>query len=267
MRNYFIIFLLIWTTTTINSCQDLARDNPLDPKNPDAETNQITLIENFIVTNTKVGAAFPVFTQNSLDALYQLKGTYGDKIAILEYHMTPSDPTYADSFAVWDSTTVKTRYNDYRGSQNRGFPHTFFNGFAKSVQGASAKETVASRYNEILDPASLNKSTTYLTLSKSWSGNTLTIDGKLAQYGSKDLPNVQLEYIVYEDLGSIFGHYSVRKILTPHESISSVTGGDIINIPTKTVDLPSHFDHDKIGVIVLIRDTVSKKIIQSNIAK
>ncbi len=252
----------------ILSCSDLKRDNPIDPKNPDAEDKQIALVEDFIIVNTKPGGpVFPEYTKNSQDALNELKVVYDDQLLVLEYHMTPTDTNYADSLAVYDELEIKTRYNTYRGAQGRGFPHAFFNGSAKSIQGASAKDVAKSRYNDIVDSIAGAKSKTRVEAKKSFNGNELKIDVKLAQYGSLDRNNIDVEYIVFEDKGIASGHYSVREIISPSEAVTLVAAGSVLDLPQKSTTLPSFFDKTKIGVIVLVRDQLSKKIIQSNIAE
>ena len=106
-------------------CTDLSRDNPLDPKNPNAEADQIAVVQNFVVNNTKNTVA-PPYVNYSQDALYDLKLRYADKMLILEYHMAPTDTAFRDSFATADN---EFRYTtEYHGSTPRGFPHAFFNG-------------------------------------------------------------------------------------------------------------------------------------------
>ena len=135
-------------------CADLKRDNSLDAKNPNAEADQIAVVENFVITNTK-GTSEPPYVGYSQEALYELKGKYTDGMLMLEYHMTPADTSYQDSLALSEN---ELRYNnEYRGSALRGFPHAFFNGKQMGIQGSSSKDVAKNRYETILDTMTIHK--------------------------------------------------------------------------------------------------------------
>ncbi|MCB0834336.1 MAG: hypothetical protein KDC45_12795 [Bacteroidetes bacterium] len=245
----------------IPGCKDLAHDNPLDPNNPDGKADQIVVVENYIIKNTKSGTVAPPYNQYSQDALYGLTDIYDERMLILEYHMIPVDTAYQDSLATADN---EFRYvNEYQGGANRGFPHTFFNGKQKAIQGASNSDLVRTRYQAVLDSATAQKVGFFCYAEQSISGSMLTIDVQLVRYGTEtNLEDVRIEYIVFENKGGS-SQFTVRKILAP--ASASLPAGKIFEPPAKSVDIAG-FDVSKTGVVVMIKDPTSKRVLQANLA-
>ena len=75
------ILLLIASFFIFNVCQDIPRDNVLDPKNPESSTRQIITVEAFVNTNNELS-----YNQNMLNALDLLDEKYPDKLSIMQYH-------------------------------------------------------------------------------------------------------------------------------------------------------------------------------------
>ncbi|MBL7993831.1 hypothetical protein JNM05_00525 [bacterium] len=251
--------LLIVLLVCIAGCTDLARDNTLDPKNPDAEADQIAVVENFILHYTDLDS-IPSVVKYSQEATYELKGDYSNKMLILEYHMTPS--AFQDSFS---SADFDFRYtNDYKGSTAKGFPHTFFNGKQTWIQGASSKATAKNRYKLILDSLTLKKVKLYCEGEISFKADTLTVGGRIARYGNSDIENLVVEMIVIEDKGDYL-HYVVREALLP-QSITSITPKTIHDLSPRTFVIPAGSDKNAFAVAILVKDNISKRILQATFA-
>jgi hypothetical protein len=257
MKNILHIMVILFF-----GCADLKHDNRLDPKNPNAEADQIAVVENFVITNTK-GTSEPPYVGYSQEALYELKGKYTDGMLILEYHMTPSDTLYQDSLALSDN---ELRYNnEYRGSAPRGFPHAFFNGKQTGIQGASSKEVSKNRYETILDTMTIHKVKFFCEAEQQISGNQLVITAKIARYGDQPVSGLLVEYILYENLG-LNHYYTVRKILTS-ESVTNIDPGSIYPLPEKTVTIPAFYSAANLGVVILVKDAVSRAVLQAAMAR
>jgi hypothetical protein len=253
-----LFFLLLSAGVVLySSCRDIDHSNRLDPKNPDAEADQITVVENFVHRYT-TGDSVNRYIAYSQQALYDLKQEYGDKMLILEYHMKLTDTTKKDTLAIPDN---QLRYNEYQGGAPRAFPHAFFNGKQISIQGSSSVESVKERYKKILSDSVNKKTKLYCDAQMSITGNTLKINSKIARYGDKDISNLLVEYIVIENIGQL-AFYTVRYILLP-EVITTIKPGEVYALPEKTLELNPAYSKQNLDVIIVIKDNISKKILQS----
>lgn len=244
-------------------CGDLAHDNPYDPKNPNAEAGQIAVAENFIVRYTNQNMTPPPVWY-SQSALYALKEEYGSRLVVLEYHMAPWSAVYVDSLASGDDTL---RYNnEYKpASVNRGFPHVFFNGKNLHIQGASSQAVAQSRYKTILDSLTIKKIKLYCEAERSVSGGSLSVESRIVRYGDTDISGLKVEYMVVQPLGDSL-RYTVRRHLQP-ETVTTIGAGDILDMPTKTYDIPAGVNPDLLTVVILIKSSSSGNILQAAIAE
>ncbi len=241
----------------LGACTDLDRTNPLDPENTDAEDVQRVVVENFVIHYTDVPSV-PTPVQASQDALYELKATYGDQLLILEFHQKPLLTPNQDNLA---RQADSLRYESYRGSTARGFPHAFFNGSATSLQGASSKETAKTRYNIVLDSLTLRKVKLHAEVERSVSGNTMTIRSRVARFGNSPISGLVVEYVVYENRGARLG-YTVRN-QAMSESITTIAGGEVKELPEKTVVLGGEvIDPNASEVVMIVRNQTNGQVIQ-----
>lgn len=256
---YFTFFL---SFVLVLGCSDLKHDNPLDPENSDAEADQIGVVEDFIVHYTNFDSV-PDVVKFSQDALYELKGDYGRHMLILEYHMVPSNGALHDSLA---STDFELRYsNEYQGSTARGFPHAFFNGKQTWIQGASSKATVKDRYKIILDSLTLKKVKLYCEGNLRISADSLSVEGQIARYGDGDISNLVVEMMVVEDMGDYL-HYVVRDQLLS-QTVTNIPAKSIYDLTPRSFLIPTGYSVSQLAVVILIKDAVSKKILQAALAE
>ncbi len=256
---YYNVFLLL--TILSLGCTDLARDNTLDPKNSDAEASQTAVVESFIMHYTNVDSV-PAVIQNSQNALYELKGDYGSASLILEYHMSPSNPAFRDTFS---SANIELRYNnEYRGSTARGFPHVFFNGKQTWIQGASSQATAKDRYKIILDSLTLKKVRLYCEGTARILGDSLSVNGRIARYGDAEISNLLVEMLVIEDRGDL-RHYVVRDQLLS-QIVTMIEPKTVWDLEPRSLKIPSGYDPGQLSVVIIIKDNVSKKILQAALA-
>lgn len=251
-------FVLLLTSLSV-ACADLNHVNPLDPENPDAEADQIVVVENFIMHYTDAGTV-PDPVKNSQDALYELVSKYGEKMIILEYHMPPYLSANTDEYYLPEDTV---RYNQYRDNTPRGFPHVFFNGKQNSAQGASSKTAAKARYEAYLDTMTIRKNRLYCELEKSVSGNTLTIDSRIARFGETSINNLSVEFIVYQNNGDL-KNFTVRDVLLPI-TITNIGAKEVFELNPQTVTLGAKYTLSDVGVVMIVKDNVSKQILQATI--
>lgn len=265
MKKYLFISLTLILTgfAFYAGCGDIDRSNLLDPENDNAIAGQVTVVENFVHRYTS-GDSVNRYIAYSQQALYDLKQEYEDKVIILEYHMLLADTSKKDTLATGDN---QLRYqNEYKpGTAPRAFPHAFFNGKHTDIQGASSFETARQRYKIILDTLTVKKVKLYGDAKKSFEDNTLKINCKIARYGDKKISDLLIEYIVIENLGNLTW-YTVRKILSP-ESIAEILPGDVYELPEKNVSTSELTNTANTDVVILIKDNITKKIIQACVAR
>jgi hypothetical protein len=257
--NFFspILSFILFFGIVFAACKDLDRDNNLDPKNPNAEANQVTVVENFVHRYTNYDSVYPSIRYSQV-ALQQLTADYKERMIIMEYHMYPAGVPANDTFA---SLENESRYNDYRGSTTRGFPHAFFNGNAAQIQGASSVETAKQRYQTILDSITVKKVKLYCEAEMRYDGDTLIINSRLIRFGTEEINNLLVEFFVVEDKGDLL-HYMVRKDVQD-EFITSIPAQTIYEMPRKTYMVPPFVNRNDVSVAILIKDAISKRIIQS----
>ncbi|MBL7961907.1 hypothetical protein JNL27_16865 [bacterium] len=207
--------------------------------------------------------SIPNVVQYSQEATYELSGDYGKKMLILEYHMAPSDTSLVND--MYSSSDIDFRYvTEYKGSTPRGFPHTFFNGKQTWIQGASSKATVKDRYKIILDSLTLKKVKLYCEGQISVNADTLTVKGQIARYGDSEIENLVVEMVVIEDKGDYL-HYVVREALLP-QSITSITPKSIHDLIPRAFVIPAGSDKNSFAVAILVKDNISKRILQATLA-
>ncbi len=86
---YFSLLLIV-----LFSCDDIDRDNILDPKNPASERPQIITVEAFVNTNPSAPHSLNDTMLLSLD---QIEDEYANRIIVLDYHRNATnyiDPYY-----------------------------------------------------------------------------------------------------------------------------------------------------------------------------
>ncbi|MFN2128874.1 MAG: hypothetical protein ACK2TU_13525, partial [Anaerolineales bacterium] len=135
--NQYLLFIPI--VVMVFSCDDLPRDNLLDPKNPNSYRPQIVSLEAFVNTQNDAD-----FNQYMLEALSIIEQRYPQKVAIAHYHRNVPDTTYEDSLAIQANEILYTQYVNYFDGQ-KGVPDVFINGVAKRIKGASSVATALER--------------------------------------------------------------------------------------------------------------------------
>jgi len=205
--------LFIGLMLMLCGCEELARDNPLDPKNPQSERSRVIFIEAF------VNEATP-FSPFALAALDSLALSFSREDVIIVEHHLPS-ATYTDPNALPESLT---RYGDLT-AVDPAVPDVFFNGSSTRVQGASSVQTAFARYRSTVDRALGLVSHFTIEARKRTSGSTINVEATIARLGDDGFSQFTVRAIVWEDLDGAQRHRIVRKIFSP-ETFSGIEPGE-----------------------------------------
>ena len=205
-------------------CNDLPRDNVLDPGNPNSYQSSVILVEAFVNTNNP----FP-YNEWALQALDSLEVIYGSKIVIVEYHRDTQE--FSDPYS--QPLIVEPLYEKYVQNsviKTKGVPDIFINGYKNRIQGASSVESVLSRVNTVLSSETgLNN---YFTLEPTdivLGDNQLRISCKIARLGNQSASNLLLRAILVKRINSqALKRVAIHIVKT--EQISKMEAGDIRTI-------------------------------------
>lgn len=226
LKLVFSLLLILYST----GCEDIPRDNPLDPGNPDSYRQQIIAIEAFVNS----GSIYSAYAIRALDSLQQ---KYGDRITRADLHRNqPSglqDPDHLDE--------VEFIYANYINSINnavRGVPDIFINGTGMRIQGATTVANCYTRLEEAIQPYLVANS--YLTLEPavSKSGNVLELSLKLAGLGSGQNENLLVRVLLLENTGELNRENVVRKVIRS-TLIPQLDAGDIKTVELTDLDVGS----------------------------
>lgn len=237
------------------SCDQLERNNPLDPQNPNSERRRVVLVEAFVNASTP----FSAFALAALDSL--ALSFSPQHVLIVEYHL-PS-PAFADPLAL---PAGADRYKNLTAAAP-AVPDVFFNGVLQRAQGASNASTALSRYRSAIQNE-IDKSA-YFTLAaqKTISPTSLTVDVTVARLGNSSFENFIVGAMVWEDLAMAGRHHVVRKLFAP-ENFSRIAAGE-----KKTVRFTgdwagvSNIQHVQVAVILEQTTSLGREVLQATLAE
>ncbi|MDZ7334862.1 MAG: hypothetical protein ONB32_06835 [candidate division KSB1 bacterium] len=232
-------------------CGDLERNNPFDPKNPNATIAQTIAVELFV--NDSTGFEFCSYATGAIEELAQ-ETIYRDKICVLEYHLMNRVSGWNDIYAMEE---FNQRYYEYvPNSSERAIPDAMFNGLTKRVQGASF-ENIKQRYVDALGTLLGRTSPFGLQGIKKISNNGFELDLRLAMYGNGAKENLRLIAVIYEDLNMKGHRFLVRQIL-PVQTIPHIQHGEIKSFRF-SAPLPRYENATSLYAVVLVQDSQSSK--------
>jgi hypothetical protein len=187
-----------------SSCEDISRDNILDPKNPASRKDHILVIEAFVNTDE----ALPPYNFWMLNALHTLKEKYGGALVICEYHRNLEN--YHDPYAGRDYDILHDAYTD-----TKGVPDVYINGSAARIQGSSGVENSLIRLETALQEYDLLNNTSYFTIEPEITrqGAMVGMRVSIARLGSTAARNIAVKAIVKEKVDNEYHAHVVRKIL------------------------------------------------------
>jgi hypothetical protein len=193
---YKYIFEIIILTLLLGSCQDIPRDNLLDPRNPNSYQQSTILLEAFVNTNNPFS-----YNQWTLQALDSIAEIYGSRVVIAEYHRNTSQ--YTDPLADPLFELLYDKYVQNSASPVKGVPDVFINGTGNRVQGASSVSSVLSRLNAALvDQVILENQYTLQPGEVKINGSEVNASCTIARLGNRSSENLLLKMILLQRINN-----------------------------------------------------------------
>lgn len=211
------------------ACDDIDRDNILDPKNPASERPQIITVEAFVNTTDSLLLTHP-YNAHLLDALDELETIYADKISIAEHHRKING-NFDDGY-IFDNNSSEFLYNTYFLGYNegvKGVPDVFINGIKARVQGASSASSVLFRLQQVIDSLITKNTSFTIEPGISSSGNGYNLSAKVARLGSTNAENLLLKAIIINQFDNDLHERVVTHILKSQD-INNIANGEIKDI-------------------------------------
>ncbi len=237
------------------ACEDLERNNPLDPQNPSSERRRVVFVEAFV----NDAAPFSAFALSALDSLAV---TFPQlQMVIVEHHLPSAK--FTDAQALPESAD---RYKILTAAAP-AVPDLFFNGSPRRVQGASTVGTAALRYRHAIQ-AEIDKVAHFtIAAQKTISAHRIDIDVTVARLGKDGFSQFAVTALIAEDLGTAGHHHVVRKILLP-ENFSGIAAGERKSAHF-TASLPSAVNTGRIQVVAMVEQTTAlgRELLQTTLAE
>ncbi len=222
------IFAIIYLISL--GCDDIPRDNLLDPKNPEGARTQVVSLESFVNTNPEIPFDYNF---EMLMALNDLKSKYGVQITILEYHRNVQD--YTDPYHSIENEALYTKYVAGVDPGSKGVPDVFINGTVDRVQGAfDGTGSTKIRLEQAIAPL-LMQNTFYAIepgINKTEAG--YEISAIIARLGTSDGSNLLVKAVVVSEEDQTY-HRRVVKLISKSNVISHISAGEI-----KEIDFPTY---------------------------
>jgi len=250
------LFPIIILCLFVFDCADLDRDNPLDPKNPNSSVDQAILVELFV--NNGTGFEYCNYALDAIEKLAQ-RAEFKNNLYVLEYHLTNKTSEWLDGYAMDE---FNQRYYQYVPNlSERGIPDAMFNGLVNRVQGASF-ENIENRYAEAADQFLGQSCYFYIDAEKQISNNSIQLEVTVARYGKSDTDNIDLNAILYEDMGTTRHHYVTRKILQK-QTIAKIKHGEVKSFHFSE-QLPQIKNINNLFVLIFLQDqqSANKEVLQ-----
>jgi len=192
-----LIFSLI-LVLFLSACKDIARDNVLDPKNPDSFSKQVILIEAF-VNNTHPAAKD--YSSWVVQGLTSLSATYGEDVVIAEYHrdLDGYDDQYNDNSTNQKFTNLHEKYVGTNPSIPRAIPDVFINGYENRISGAANANSVNVHASGVVENLLSQKNYYRIEPVIENSGGNLSISCRIARLGNESAEGLKVRVIFIKD--------------------------------------------------------------------
>lgn len=250
MRPLFALLILV---CLVPACE-MERDNLLDPKNPDSETEKTVLAEVFVNTNVPS-------SNDAIQALENLEIEFGGRLLILEYHL--SNSSFPDPFGTEDADL---RYETLRPGEDKIVPRCFINAGTIDFIGASSTGTAQSRYLEAINDAISGSGKILIEAEKEVTGSSIDITVRIARLGDTPLSNSEVIVVSFEDLqqqGNLLSH-TVRDYVPNVRSISLLENGDIIDFDV-SLPVTGYDDPSTASIVIIVQNATSHEILQAQL--
>jgi len=193
-RYVFSVFICL---ALLIKCQDIPRDNLLDPQNPGSYQESTILLEAFVNTSNPYE-----YNLWALQALDSIENQYRSEIIIAEYHRDTQQ--YTDPYSkplIFEPLYEK--YVEHSVPAIKGVPDIFINGSLRRVQGASSVGSVLDRlYSELSELVIVNNHFTLEPADIHITATELKASCKIARLGNQPAGNLLLKVILLKNFNS-----------------------------------------------------------------
>lgn len=189
----FIFSLLLFLL--LSACADIARDNVLDPKNPDSFSKPVVLVEAFVNTEAPYSAW-------AVQGLSNLAAAYGEDVVIAEYHrdLTGYEDAYNDSSSDQIFTNLHDKYVGDDPAIPRSVPDVFINGYQNRISGAANANSVNEQASPIVENLLSQKNYYRIEPILENSGNdSLSIAFRIARLANKAAEGLKVRVVFVKD--------------------------------------------------------------------
>lgn len=212
------IFSLILILSLFLSCEDIKRDNLLDPKVEDGYRASMVLVEAFVNVSH-----YTDYNRWAIEGLNRLSAVYGDKITIAQYHRNidtvyVEDPSFTSEELSQKSLTLHDLYVSEADENQRYLPDIFVNGAFDRVSGASSALSVEQRVSEVIESKiNLKNKFTLEPQVVQISSQTYDINCRIARLGNQAMAGYKLKMIAVYDNNHPLGKQVVVDFDTSEE--------------------------------------------------
>ncbi|HPG38450.1 MAG TPA: hypothetical protein PLP19_02670 [bacterium] len=239
-----IKILLLILFVAVLACDDLERNNPLDPKNPSSQRTETVLVESFV--NQSGGA----YIASSLTAFDRLLREYGeDAFVYLEHHIAETPGT--------DNNALDASLNRYKvfvpETAGQGIPDVFFNGLQGRVQGASDADAAYLRYNTELEKELGRQCYFTIEAKTTRKGDNLTVSAQIARLGSEEAKDIVIYAAVLSKApGSKYRR--IVKAFVTMDAFEDFNHGEIKSVK-RDIDILNGWDVDNLQAVIFVQDS------------
>lgn len=253
-RFLFSIILLF----IIFGCDDIPRDNILDPKNPDGYTEPVVLIEAFVNTSPDIPSDYNRWAVKGLNGV---QNRFTDEVIIVEYHRGAI--FYSDVYADSGNHSITDLHTEYTENSilPMGVPDIFINGVTNRVSGASGISSVEEQVSSVVQDLIEEKNYIIIEAEVEFSNNTIDATCKIAAFNKKNYKDLKIRLILlkdYEDEYDEYGHH-VAIELVKSEFLQDLKDGEVIEKSFENVSFSE--TPDRLVIAVLADD--GKKVLKA----
>jgi hypothetical protein len=172
------------------SCNDIPRDNILDPKNPNSYRALTISLEAFVNTENDFH-----YNEHMLSALKTVVEKYPEKSVFLQYHRNTTN--YTDSLAIPANEIIYEQYIS-KFDNLKGVPDVFINGSIHRVKGASSVEAAVERIDDAIQPLLIENSHFTIEPVVVRNNSQISMSAKIARLGSHSVEDIVVRLILAE---------------------------------------------------------------------
>lgn len=194
LRSGFKVSLIVISILLLISCNDIPRDNVLDPKNPNSYRAMVISMEAFVNTDND-----QMYNEYMLSALQTIIGRYPQKLVLMQYHRNTTH--FSDSLAIPENEILYEQYLS-KYDNLKGVPDVFINGSSDRIKGASSVSAAVERIDDAIQPYLIENAFFTIEPTVTVQNSTITLSAKIARLGAQSVSDIVVRAILAEQIDS-----------------------------------------------------------------